>query len=162
MRPNSYTPEIAAAIIERLCAGEPLASICREDEMPAVRTVSDWRAANAGFGALFIEARLIGADALAAECLRIADTPLMGTETVTKADGTIETREGDMLGHRKLQIEARLKLLAKWFPKLYGDKVQLEHSGEIHGQSDRDINERISALLAKAAPAPGPKRGKKS
>jgi hypothetical protein len=30
-----------------------------------------------------------------------------------------------MLGHRKLQIETRLKLLAKWNPKKYGDRVQL-------------------------------------
>jgi hypothetical protein len=29
----------------------------------------------------------------------------------------------DMLGHRKLQIETRLKLLAKWSPKRYGDKL---------------------------------------
>ena len=36
-----------------------------------------------------------------------------------------------MLGHRKLQIETRLKLLAKWDPKRYGDKVDLNHGGEV-------------------------------
>jgi hypothetical protein len=30
-----------------------------------------------------------------------------------------------MLGHRKLQIETRLKLLACWNPKKYGTKVAL-------------------------------------
>jgi hypothetical protein len=33
--------------------------------------------------------------------------------------------EEDMLGHRKLQIETRLKLLAKFHPTKYGDKVML-------------------------------------
>jgi hypothetical protein len=33
-----------------------------------------------------------------------------------------------MLGHRKLQIETRLKMLAKFNPKRYGDKVV--HAGD--------------------------------
>lgn len=64
-----------------------------------------------------------GEDAIAADCLRIADTPMEGVEFVTKADGGVEEKRGDMLGHRKLQIETRLKLLAKWNPKKYGDKM---------------------------------------
>ncbi|HXD37446.1 MAG TPA: hypothetical protein VN624_12375, partial [Rhodanobacter sp.] len=42
-----------------------------------------------------------------------------------------ERRQEDMLGHRKLRIDTRLKLLAKWDPKRYGDKQQLEHSGTL-------------------------------
>ena len=38
--------------------------------------------------------------------------------------------EEDMLGHRKLQIETRLKLLAKWNPQKYGDKVQVGGDAE--------------------------------
>ena len=38
--------------------------------------------------------------------------------------GTSTTVE-DMLGHRKLQIETRLKLLSKWDPKRFGDRVAL-------------------------------------
>ncbi|MNU09652.1 hypothetical protein D3C72_2563420 [compost metagenome] len=34
-----------------------------------------------------------------------------------------------MLGHRRLQVETRLKLLAKWHPKKYGEKVTAEHTG---------------------------------
>ena len=34
-----------------------------------------------------------------------------------------------MLGHRKLQVETRLKLLAKWDPKRYGDLMRQEISG---------------------------------
>ena len=50
----------------------------------------------------------------------------------TSKDGT-ETVVEDMLGHRKLQIETRLKLLAKWDPKRYGKKLDLNnhHTGDI-------------------------------
>ena len=40
----------------------------------------------------------------------------------------VTIKKVDMLGHRKLQIETRLKLLAKFNPKKYGDKVV--HSGD--------------------------------
>ena len=37
----------------------------------------------------------------------------------------------DLLGHRKLQIHAREQLLAIWFPKNYGKKVGVEHTGTV-------------------------------
>jgi hypothetical protein len=69
-------------------------------------------------------ARDIGYDALAEECLLIADTPQFGQKQVMTDEGTATTIE-DMLGHRKLQIETRLKLLAKFHPTKYGDKTIL-------------------------------------
>lgn len=129
-RPTLFTEEVAEAICSRLSKGEPLAHICDNEAMPAVRTVSDWKRDHEGFSANFARARDDGFDALAAQALEIADTPLPGVETTTKPDGSVETREGDMLGHRKLQIETRLKLLAKWDPKRYGDKVALTGGAE--------------------------------
>jgi hypothetical protein len=53
---------------------------------------------------------------------------MIGTEEATKEWG-VEVKRSDMLGHRKLQVETRLKLLAKWDPKRYGDMVRQEISG---------------------------------
>ena len=125
-RPSLYTPELEEEIIARLSAGEPLAHICRDEHMPAVRTVSLWKDSQEGFSKAFALARDVGFDALAARCLKIADTPLEGVETVTDADGKITEKRGDMLGHRKLQIETILKLLAKWDPRRYGDRIQAD------------------------------------
>ena len=124
-RPSLYTVALAEEICQRLGKGEPLAVICRDEHMPAVRTVSDWKEAYPEFSANFARARDDGFDAIAADCLEIANTPLEGVETVTKDDGKTEIRAGDMLGHRKLQIETRLKLLARWDPKRYGEKVAI-------------------------------------
>ena len=125
-RPSLYTLALAEEVCERLSNGETLEDICRSAHMPATRTVYLWTETHASFAADFARARTRGFDAIAADALRIANTPVEGIEYVTKADGGVEERRGDMLGHRKLQIETRLKLLAKWDPKRYGEKLALE------------------------------------
>lgn len=137
-RPSKYDPEIARIICEQLSEGIPLRQICRENEgFPAWRTVYDWMArddalgdAGVGLSASIARARDIGYDALAEECLQIADTLHIGTRKVyssgaEEGEDSMTVTEEDMLGHRKLQIETRLKLLAKFNPKKYGEKVQL-------------------------------------
>ncbi len=118
-------------ICERLSKGETMTSICSGEGMPSYRAVMDWCAEDETVSAGIAQARVRGFDALADECLLIANKTCEGIETVEKADGSVEVRKGDMLGHRKLQIETRLKLLAKWDPKRYGEKQQIEHSGTI-------------------------------
>lgn len=98
--------------------------------MPAWRTVYDWREADPEFAARFARARDAGFDAIAEEALEIADTPQEGIRIETDADGSKTVRE-DMLGHRKLRVETRLKLLAKWSPKKYGERVDVAHSGQL-------------------------------
>lgn len=104
--------------------------ICRENNgFPAWRTVYDWMAKDdalgsegVGLSAAIARARDIGYDAIAEECLQIADNTEMGQKQVLTDEGASTTIE-DMLGHRKLRIETRLKLLAKFHPTKYGDKL---------------------------------------
>lgn len=126
-RPTKYTPEIARIICEKLSEGIPLRQICRENEgFPAWRTVYDWMWRDEELSTAIARARDIGYDALAEECLYIADTPHIGIKKVyssgaEEGEDSMTVTEEDMLGHRKLQIETRLKLLAKFNPKKYGD-----------------------------------------
>ena len=125
-RPSKYDPEIARIICEQLSEGIPLRQICREnDGFPAWRTVYDWMGRDESLSASIARARDIGYDALAEECLQIADNPQFGQVQVMTDKGTATTVE-DMLGHRKLRIETRLKLLAKFHPTKYGDRVAIE------------------------------------
>lgn len=98
--------------------------------MPAWRTVYDWRDADPEFAARIARARDSGFDAIAEEALEIADTPQEGIRVESDASGFKTVRE-DMLGHRKLRVETRLKLLAKWSPKRYGERVDVAHSGNL-------------------------------
>lgn len=124
-RPSKYDPEIARIICEQLSEGIPLRQICREnDGFPAWRTVYDWMGRDEELSASISRARDIGYDAIAEECLAIADNIELGHKQVMTDEGSATTVE-DMLGHRKLRIETRLKLLAKFHPTKYGDKLGL-------------------------------------
>ena len=123
-RPSKYTPELAKEICERLSDGEPLRQICRDDHMPAWTAIYAWAAKDKQLSERIAQAREQGYDAIAEDLLAIADTPLYG-ETETSSNSGLTITRQDMLGHRKLQIETRLKLLAKWNPKKYGDRQVL-------------------------------------
>lgn len=125
---STYTPEMADAIIEWLALGKTLRDFCRQPNTPCWSTIYSWREENSEFAARFTRARDMGGDAIAEEALAIADTPVEGEITTVEGE-KVTTRREDMLGHRKLQVETRLKLLAKWFPKKYGERTALEHSG---------------------------------
>lgn len=127
-RPTKYTTDIVASICEQLADGIPLTVICRQEGMPKARTVYDWMYAKPGVSADIARAREVGEDFLAADCLNIADDN--GRDTRIVGEG-VEVADSDWIQRAKLRIETRLKLLAKWNPKKYGDKIELEQSGEV-------------------------------
>jgi hypothetical protein len=126
-RPSEYTEEKATAICALLAEGLSLREICKKDGMPPHSTVRQWVLDDrAGFAAHYARARDFGLDALADEILEIANTPKEGIKTVEKPTGT-EVTNGDMIEHRRLQVEARKWYLSKLAPKRYGDKLAVEH-----------------------------------
>jgi len=98
--------------------------------MPHWTQVYEWLSRDEVLFLQVARAREAGYDALAEEALEIADTPRLGAKKVftsgsEEGEDNMTVTEEDMLGHRKLQIETRLKLLACWNPKKYGTKVAL-------------------------------------
>ena len=105
-------------------------AICKDPEMPHQATVFRWLEQNEPFREKYARAREAQADFLVEQCLEIADTPMEGVRIEESADGTKTVRE-DMLGHRRLQIDARKWFASKVAPKKYGDKLDVEHGGNI-------------------------------
>lgn len=125
---SSYTKAVADKICERLSIGEPLAVICRDIGV-GYRTVYDWMDANKEFAANIARARDSGYDHIADDCMAIADC---GINDKRIDDNGNEVIDNEAIQRSKLRVETRLKLLAKWSPKKYGDKQQIEHSGELN------------------------------
>lgn len=115
-QPSKYTPEIVATICERLAQGTPLVHICRDDGMPSVMTVWNWEQAHDGVTLAIARAREAGEEVIAASTLDIADDVPATSEDVQKA---------------KLRVDTRLKLLAKWNPRKWGDRTELNHTGKV-------------------------------
>lgn len=131
-RPTLYTDALALEICERLRGNGPsekveaLAVICRDAHMPAVRTVSDWKRDHPDFSADFARAREDGWDALAAECLEIADEAGADIRVLKRADGSEYTEVNlQSVPRAKLRIWTRFELLARWDPSRYGNKLAL-------------------------------------
>lgn len=147
-----FTQSLADRICERLAAGETLRAICRDEDMPNERTVRTWALDDvAGFSPQYARAREIGYAVLFDQMLEIADTPQQGVTITEKATGT-ETKTGDMIEHRRLRVDTRKWMLAKALPKIYGDKQQIEHSGNVnHTINEALIAGRERARQARAA-----------
>jgi hypothetical protein len=121
------------------------------DGMPSWRTVYNWVVEKPDFASRLAHARDIGYDALAEEALEIANTPHLGQKKVFSSgagedEDSMTVTEDDMLGHRKLQIETRLKLLACWNPKKYGNKVAV--GGDPGNPVQVEIQSEADAYLA--------------
>lgn len=124
-RPSLYTPELVEAIAVRLEKGETLTSICRDEGMPEPTTVHAWMREREDVSARIARARDVGYDAIAESCVDIAES----------APARVATMHGDQVDggdiqHKKLRIWTRMQLLAKWAPKKYGDKIEVDHKGK--------------------------------
>jgi hypothetical protein len=74
-RPTRYAADIAAYILDGLCAGRSLADLCREPLMPTEAAVRRWVAEDReGFAGLYWYSRQIGCETLMDEMVSIADS----------------------------------------------------------------------------------------
>lgn len=152
-RPSSYTQEIGEQIAARLSLGEPLAQICRDEGMPHDNTVRAWMAANESFSVAIARARELGFDVIAADCLSIADDSRNDfIERLAAGDDEDAVKtlafNAEHVQRSKLRIETRLKLLAKWDPKRYGEKIQTEISGGMRVVSATELKDDELAAIA--------------
>lgn len=78
------------------------------------------------------------AELMADEIVEIADTCMEGEKVKTMPDGTSIVTTGDMIERSKLRVDSRKWVAAKLLPKKYGEKQQIEHSGEVKTTPDMD------------------------
>lgn len=108
-------------ICDAVSNGQTIAQICRDLDI-ARHQIYAWIEQDETFRDRMEVARAAGYDAIADEAFAIADDSTFDT---------IETKQGPKLDREwvarsKLRVETRLKLLAKWHPKRYGEKLEIE------------------------------------
>ncbi|CAB4240928.1 hypothetical protein UFOVP56_35 [uncultured Caudovirales phage] len=108
-------------LVNWLSEGKTLQDFCRQEGAPAFRTMYNWEAEDTEFAADIARARNIGHDAIAEHCLSLADKEPL--EVFDEAGN--KRYDPGSIAWRKMQIETRVKLLAKWNPRKYGDKTIL-------------------------------------
>lgn len=133
-------------ICDWISTGQTLRQWCRDNNIH-YSTVYLWMQKDKVFAQRFAEARDIGADCIADDALEIIDTePAMTGGDNPKYDNA-------HVAWLRNRAEYRLKLLAKWNPKKYGDRMINEHTGSDGGPIEISETERaakVKALIAAA------------
>jgi hypothetical protein len=119
-RPSTFTDEIGREICDRMALGESLKDITDSPQMPHRGTVYRW--ANGSFRDSFARAREYQSEALLDDCVHIADNIALSESD--KAEGIDINAK---IQAAKLQIDTRLRVIAKIAPHKYGDRIQ--HTG---------------------------------
>lgn len=79
-----YKPEIVEEVITRLSAGETLTAICKDENLPATRTIHAWRIKHEDFSKLYSEARLSQAHTLFDMSVDVAKALISGVDVAAK------------------------------------------------------------------------------
>lgn len=109
-RPSIYTHQLGKDICLMIASGQSVSSIGRELEIPA-STIRTWILDDKdGLFDASARAYQLGHEALAEQCLEIADDLTQDPQS------------------RRVRIDTRLRLLGKWAPKRYGDRIT--HAGD--------------------------------
>jgi hypothetical protein len=142
-RPSIYSPQIADELAAWIAEGKTLREFCRQEGKPSYGAVYDWMERDKEFASRIARAREIGEEVIAQECLGIADDATNDWMERTDKEGEKIgwMLNGEHVQRSKLRIETRLKLLAKWNPRKYGDKLEQFISGPEGGpiQSEHRI-----------------------
>lgn len=136
-RLTTYSDKTAQTIINELLEGETLRSICKRLNLK-VCTVYSWLKNNPDFKGNYEAARDFADMLMEEEALELADTPNITKRVVTYDNGTTATTEFDDVARSRLQIEARLKIVAR----RKGGKV----TAEIRQTNKEEIPEGMAAM----------------
>lgn len=128
-----YTEDVAEAICSHIADGGSLSKFCSETGRPSITSVFRWLADNEDFSDRYARARRSSADKLADEIVAISDDPKLDPND------------------KRVRVDARKWVAAKLKPQTYGDKLDLNHSGEVSVRAipDEKLDGKLGSLLTK-------------
>lgn len=138
-RPSIITPEIVEEVCARLEKGEALAAVCREAEMPGLRTFLRWADEKEEVATAYTLALRARAEFFEAEHTRIAST----------------AKDRDSAAAARVQLAALEWRMAKLAPQRYGDRLDLnvDHSFDLSAVLDKGRQRVLEANTARGLPS---------
>ncbi len=147
-RPTDYSPELVAEMCERIAQGESVRSLTSDDRMPAMATFFRWLHEKEEFKEQYAIAKELGAEALFADIIGIADDGTNDWMEQQDSEGNVTgyRLNGEAVARSRLRVDTRKWYLSKVLPKVYGDKQQIEQTVNFNNMSDDELKNRIKAL----------------
>ena len=133
-RPTKYTRAIADDICFRMCCGETLNTICRDENMPSRPTVMRWVFEDRdGLSDRYARAREGLYGFWEDETLEISDDGTNDYMTkVAKDGGEYQHFNKENVLRSQLRVETRKWMLAKLVPK-FRDRIEQNHKADFKG-----------------------------
>ena len=120
---------ITAMVCAQIAQGKSLRSILdADDKLPTVRSFLDWMGADGELAIQYAHARQTQYELLADEIVAISDE-----NYTTDEHGVKERLSSEAIQRNRLRVDTRKWMLSKMLPKVYGDKLQTEHTGKDGG-----------------------------
>lgn len=132
-----FSQEKADRILSGLADGKSLRAVCASsDDLPSHSTVLAWLD-NADFAEFANQYAIVRARSyrlLADEIIEISAAPTDAEDSAVS------------VARARLEVDSRKWMLSKMLPKVYGDKLDLNHSGRI--VTSREMSEEELASIA--------------
>jgi hypothetical protein len=139
-----FTPALFTLICDRISRGESLRSVCRDPEMPHKSTVLRWLREMPDLRDRYVQARDDLMEYWASDILEIADDGTLDViPGLNKYGDEVMVPNHANVQRDRLRIDSRKWLLSRLKPQVYGDRLEVEHSGEVQHRVD------ITALSAR-------------
>ena len=143
--PYTNKEQIKDELVQWISNGKTLREFCRQDGMPNNTALYAWEQEDKDFAQRIAHARVIGHNVIAEESLAIMDS-----EPLAVFDEAGNKRyDSGSIAWNKGRAEHRLKLLAKWNPRMYGERtvvagddehpVVIEASFDIFGEMLKNL-----------------------
>lgn len=124
----ALTPEITERILSRISGGESLRSILSGDDMPDRSTFFRQLQVDEALRDQYARACAVRVEHYVEEIIEIADDK--GEDWTTDEKGNSKP-DASAVQRSRLQVDARKWIASKLAPKKYGEKLDLNHSGDI-------------------------------
>jgi hypothetical protein len=128
---SDYTDAIARKICSQILDGKSLRKICESQRMPNFNTVKKWliQPRFEAFRELYYHSRRAAAELLMDEVIEIADDSENDWIEVFNNDGDSKgfKPDNEAIQRSRLRIDTRKWLAAKLIPRIYGEKLEVEH-----------------------------------
>lgn len=137
-RPKTRTPKEIKHIQNAIChristSNKSLSSVLKDiskqvDNVPDISTVWDWIAQDKTFADRYAKAKENQCEYLAEEILEISDDSSLDLAFTEEGKAFVDKEN---INRSRLRVDTRKWILSKLKPKKYGEKIGVEHSGEV-------------------------------
>ena len=124
-----FSQDLFDEICEQIADGKSLRAICRQDDMPATSSVMRWIANSEKLQEQYARATDLRAENMFEDILDIADD---GANDWMEREGGEQVLNGEHVQRSRLRIDARKWVLSRMKPKKYGDKLDIDHGGNLN------------------------------